>query len=166
MSYNRMDHAGWLQSHFGRNLTPLERKVADIVGITFSGIYNAPINFKKGWLVLPSRFPAVDVTVGNRSMATFDFNALTLLVFLCHEARIRVQVEPKTRGYWRMFFTQRAPDGPMHARHPNLAEAVEWFRSYIPSDHAIYSPPPATDDATYSAPRPIETPRETEGKAA
>lgn len=151
MSYVTMDHAGWVEannagynsSSKGRKnfkpapekLNPLQSKTMDILGMVCGGIYNAPIAWDKvdwdyGW-------GAVSVIIRDDRFATFDFHPLTALVFLCHEARIRCQLEVHTRGYLRLTFSQRSHEGSMSQRHPNLDEAVAKFREYLPVDHPI-----------------------------
>jgi len=80
-------------------------------------------------------------------MATFDFVQLTMLVFLCHEARIRVQIEGVAPHRLRLSFWQRVSkeeNDNTACWHPNLDEAVAMFRKYLPADHRIvYRPSPA-----------------------
>ena len=150
MSYQHMDHAGWVEkNNAARNrlyrnrksyvpapetLTPFQALVMDILGMVCGGIYNAPISWEK---VEWNTGGGVFVTVRDHGFATFDFHKLTSLVFLCHEARIRCEISAKTRGYFELGFWQRSHEGGMGQRHPNLAEAVEAFRNYLPTDHSI-----------------------------
>lgn len=156
MSYQRMDHAGWVESNnragnrYGakkkghrpapETLSLFQAKVMDILGMVYGGIYNAPIVWHKtDWLAGRGMF----VTARDDHMATFDFHRLTTLVFLCHEARIRCEIRAKTRSYFELGFWPRVETGGMGERHPNLAEAIERFRDYLPADHRIhYTPPP------------------------
>lgn len=154
MSYANMDHAEWVESNnrvaksligkrklsldkgFGaapESLSPFQRNVMNICGMVFGGIYNAPI----AWNGVIWRFGngiAIPVRGG---MATFDYNPLTALVFLCHEARIRCEIDPHNMRYLLLCFWQRTHEGGMNGRHPNLAEAVAKFREYLPADHSI-----------------------------
>lgn len=150
MSYQNMDHGGWVENNNAasnriyRNrkgyspkpetLTPFQKRVMDILGMVCGGIYNAPINWEK---VEWNTGNAVFVTVRDGGFSTFDFHRLTALVFLCHEARIRCEISAKTRGYFELGFWQRSHEGGFSGRHPNLAEAVEAFRNYLPADHSI-----------------------------
>lgn len=150
MSYQHMDHAGWVENNNAagnrmyanrkgykpkpEKLTPFQGRVMDILGMVCGGIYNAPINWEK---VEWNTGSGVFVTLRDHGFSTFDFYRLTALVFLCHEARIRCQVSGKARGYLELGFFQRAHDGGWSGRHPNLAEAVEAFRAYLPTDHSI-----------------------------
>lgn len=149
-----MDHGGWVEGNNAaanqiyRNrkgykprpeaLTPFQKRVMDICGMVFGGIYNAPISWDK---VEWNTGGGVFVTTRDSHFSTFDFYRLTALVFLCHEARIRCEIRAKVRGYFELGFWQRAQEGGMGSRHPNLAEAVETFRAYLPADHSIIYQP-------------------------
>lgn len=151
MSYARMDHAAWVESNNAagnhiyahrRNYVPVpeklsdfQAKVADIVGMVFGGVYNAPINWSKvEWKYGGGVSFVLD---GRRELSTFDFGYLTKFVFLCHAARIRGSIEPGGLHSLRLSFFPRSHDGETHGRHPNLDEAIEAFREYLPADHRI-----------------------------
>jgi hypothetical protein len=159
MSYQHMDHAGWVENNNAagnriyRNrksyrakpevLTAFQKRVVDILGMVCGGIYNAPINWEKiDWNIGGGLF----VTLRDSGFSTFDFHRLTALVFLCHEARIRCEISAKTRGYFELGFWQRSHEGGFSGRHPNLAEAVEAFRAYLPTAHPIIYVPPASEE--------------------
>lgn len=169
MSYATMDHAGWVQSNIAawqRNSTKKRRKdlakgwdaapemlnhfqrnVFDILGMTFGGIYNAPIAWDavqwKGW-----GRDGIFIPVGpRRSIATFDYACLTRLVFLCHESRIRCEIRPHGLNYLGLSFFQREATGGMGRRHPNLDEAVADFRAYLSAEHPIIYRAPETAEA-------------------
>jgi len=154
VSYATMDHAEWMQrnneatlrniatrkakppaSKFlpPEKLTPFQKKVIDIIGMVGGGIYNAPISPDR--IEWTYGFNGVSV-VWQREMGTFDFSQLTMLVFLCHEARIRCSVESAMK-HLRLSFWQRKAEGDMAVRHPNLDEAVKAFREYLPADHRV-----------------------------
>lgn len=114
-------------------LTTDQARIFDILGIVAGGIYNAPIS----WDRVCWRYGTGIAVLWNRGMATFDFHQLTLLVFLCHEGRIRCDIEPVARGYLRLSFHARGATGGTARRHPNLDEAVADFRRYLPADHRI-----------------------------
>jgi hypothetical protein len=115
-------------------LSEFQCKVVDIMGIVGGGIYNAPINPDKiDW----DCGRGVSV-VWQRELATWDFNALTILVLLCHEARIRCSVEGAGPRQVRLSFWQRKHEGGMAERHPNIDEAVALFREYLPADSQIH----------------------------
>lgn len=160
MSYATFDHAGWaadnvragkarylsakrrkpradVQKGYGAapdELTPLQRKVFDILGIVGGGIYNAPI----AWDAIQWKSWAHGFAVPWRNdLCTFDGPSLTLLVLLCHEARIRCEVRPHGFRHLLLCFWQRSRDGGIGSRHPNIDEAVAQFRNYVPAEHAI-----------------------------
>jgi hypothetical protein len=150
MSYATMDHAGWVadnnraanQIYANRkgyrprpeSLTEFQAKVMDILGMVGGGIYNAPINWDKVEWDLGR---GVWVPFRDGRMATFDFYPLTMLVLLCHEARIRCEISAKARGHFELSFHQRSHGGGMSGRHPNIDEAVAAFRAYLPADHRV-----------------------------
>lgn len=162
MSIAKVDHAGWVAANmphhkkavagrrpkrgtFGEKkgwhaapdeLTAFHERVFDILGMTFGGIYNAPISwdaiqwvgYGRDGIGIPVRWP---------SLSTWDGMALTRLVFLCHAARIRCDISNHGPRGMLLAFWQRSESGGMGERHPNLAEAVEMFRAYLPDDHRI-----------------------------
>lgn len=144
MSYFRMDHAGWIRSALKIEPSPLGTKVATILGIVGGGIYNAPIRHEGiDWTA--TRFIPV---VWRGGLDTWDFNRLTTLVLLCHEARIRCDVEPRSPQYLRLCFTQRSHEGGISSRHPNIDEAIASFRAALGPDHPVsYRTPAAPETA-------------------
>lgn len=153
MSYNTMDHAGWVE-HNNRaynqgnakkrgfkarpeTLSRFQAKVMDICGMVGGGIYNAPINWDRVDFGRGVGISGMFVPWRDGRMATFDYHALTQLVLLCHEARIRVEISAKSYGHFELRFWQRTHEGGIAARHPNIDEAVEAFRNYLPDDHRI-----------------------------
>jgi hypothetical protein len=142
-----MDHAEWMESDIrarrklGKRyrqrdtelpLNDFQKKVVDIIGMFGGGIYNACIGEKIDW-----NYGRGIAVIWKRELSTFDFNQLTLLVFLCHEARIRCDISGAGPSMLRLAFWQRTHDGDMAVRHPNLDEAVKQFREYLPVDHRI-----------------------------
>lgn len=158
MSYARMDHAEWVESSnrainarngasssrrrkvapsvLPEKLSEFQKRVADIIGMVAGGVYNAPINWNNvEWDLVGGR--AVSVVWRFPHFATWDFDGLTKLVFLAHEARIRVELEPAATHYMRVTFHERKAAGCGMTRHPNLEEAIAAFRAYLPADHRI-----------------------------
>jgi hypothetical protein len=160
MSYVTMDHAGWVERDIRASkkveqkdhplkrprdttkgyraapdtLSPFHRTVFNILGMVGGGIYNAPIAWDriqwKGWahgIAIPWK----------NDLATWDFNGLTKLVFLCHEARIRCEIRPNGFHGLLLCFWPRKAEGGMAERHPNLAEAVATFHDYLGENHSI-----------------------------
>lgn len=154
MSYERMDHAGWVERNANaarsmssrrkkvrsdnrkgwaacpEKLNPFQGAVMDICGIVGGGIYNAPIAWEsvtwgESYIHVPWR----------GEMATFDFNRLSMLVFLAHEASIRVSVSPYQFSLLLLGFWPAKRDEGLSRRHPTLDDAVALFRQYIGIDH-------------------------------
>ena len=155
MGYERMDHAGWIENHNRatnlRNassrskiakpilpevLTEFQAKVVDILGMAGGGIYNAPIALNSIKWDYGYRGVSV-IWRGGRDMATWDSSALTVLVFLCHAARIRCAIDPAGPHMLRISFWPRRASGGIGERHPNLEEAVAAFQGWLPADHRV-----------------------------
>lgn len=170
MSYARMDHAGWVQRQIDayrtipiryaadkkraaqgkgwyaapEKLTEFHTRVFDILGIVGGGIYNAPIS----WDTVEWRLRNAIAVTWSRDLSTFGFASLTYLVVLCHEARIRCNIEASSRGYFSLFLSQRQPAGGFSDRHPNIAEATAYILEAIGPDHRIiYREPVAAQEA-------------------
>lgn len=154
MSYATMDHAGWVQRNaeaarrmtkLGRNtnkgwhgtpdqLTAFQAQAMDILGIAMGGIYNAPIL----WDSVEWNDNRLAVPVSGTGFSTHDRNDLTLLVLLCHEARIRLHIAPHGPRMLCLRMWQR--EGTSMKSHPNVEEAVASLRAYVASDHpTIYA---------------------------
>lgn len=151
MSYVEMDHADWVERNLAAartlskrqqphksspvTLSPYQKTVMNIVGIVGNGIYNAPIDVCKiEWAHGPD---GILIKWQHSDFATFDYNQLTMLVFLCHEARIRCSISPCGPRTLKLCFYPRMSTGNMCVRHPNLDEAVKEFRSIFSSRHEI-----------------------------
>lgn len=132
--YVNFDHANWAESDLGKPLNEFQKRVFNILGIIGDGIYNAPISWK-----------SVDLNYGHNGvsviwkyeLATFDGEALTYLVFLCHEARIRCSIEGCGPRMMRMSFWQRTDSGARHKRHPDLEQAIANMREWLHHDNEI-----------------------------
>jgi len=64
------------------------------------------------------------------SIATFDFDSMTRLVFMAHDRCIRVGVEHGGPRALRICIWQRVREGSMSQRHPTLEQAIEVWRKY------------------------------------
>lgn len=172
MSYATMDHAGWVEANgaaskrmggkprrdkegepmgwhaMPEKLSPFQARVMDILGLSLGGIYNAPISWDAvRWGRASGRWANMAVPLRHASgMATHDFNRLTTLVLACHQARIRLHIEPHGPRGLMLRFHQRDASGGYADGHPDIDEAVAAFREYVPADHRI----------TYRAPAEVE----------
>lgn len=151
MSYINMDHVDWAERNLRAartlskkyqphksapdKLNPFQAAVVNIIGIVGNGIYNAPIDIcKVDWQY---GLNGISLKWQHTDLATFDYSQLTMLVFLCHEARIRCSISPCGPRSLRFSFWPRKSTGGISARHPNLDEAVKEFRSIFSAAHPI-----------------------------
>jgi hypothetical protein len=135
--YANFDHAGWLAGALGRpvdELTPLARKVAIIIGIAGGGIYNAPCG--------PTRMkwdgPWIEANWYG-DLSTFDYSALTVMVLLCHEARVRLSIKASGPRRIKLIFSERrdcAEDTSAH--HPSIDDVIVDMLESIGRDHPIH----------------------------
>ncbi len=66
-------------------------------------------------------------------LSTYDFDALTRLVFMAHDRCVRVEVSHVNMSYLRIaIHKRRRSDGRMYEVHPTLAEAIEAWREHNP----------------------------------
>lgn len=113
-------------------MSPLGERVADLLGELYLGIYHIEkdvLNPETDW----SNTHWIEVKLKHKSLATFDFDYLTRLVFLAHHLALRVEVEPCSRFSLRVMFHARKRTGDIFQRHPRLTEAVERFEKHISS---------------------------------
>lgn len=122
--------ADWLQKSLGiKNISPLGKSVADLLGELFAGIYH----------IDTSRLRAVDwsnndyilISLYVSGFSTFDYDNLTRLVFLAHHLAIRVEVRPCNFQYLRLLFHQRNRSGNYFLHHPTLDQAVANFKKHV-----------------------------------
>lgn len=160
MGYDRMDHAGWVQMQIDairrRKPTPRDQKAAAarrgwhgapavlndfhrraflILGVVGGGIYNAPLE----WDSVEWRDDSLCLNWRDE-LATRDFRGLTDLVFLAHDAGIRISVSPNMRNLRLILHRrERPPEGGSVCRgHPTLDAAVSDHRKRFPDDHPIH----------------------------
>ena len=115
----------WLEKNLphrkGRDniISPLGRKVADLLGDLFYGIYH--IN-KEAMNVDWSNERWIQITLPDHGWSTFDFANLTRFVLLCHQHGIRGTIEAAAYRYIRFIFhdAEKACGRP----HPTIEEAI------------------------------------------
>jgi hypothetical protein len=165
MSYDTMDHAGWVERNIaaskrgrigaadrrrqseGRGwfaapdaLNPFQCRAITILGVIGGGIYNAPIE----WDSVCWHHPEMLRLNWRHSMSTFDFSELTVAVLLAHDAAIRLSITPKMR-WLEIVMHERRPRQPGDGScqgHPTVDEAVERHRRRFPIGHHIHFPIP------------------------
>ena len=70
-------------------------------------------------------------------LATFDFDTLTRLVFLCHDWCVRGEIQQSGPGMVKICIWQRQHRaGRMFERHPTLEDALSvWRKKHVPREH-------------------------------
>jgi hypothetical protein len=64
-------------------------------------------------------------------MATFDFDKLTVLVFMAHLLCVRVSLAGAANKYMRvMLHNRKTREGQMSVRHPDLDQAINEFKRW------------------------------------
>lgn len=117
----------WVERVIRRELGAFEHECCDLLDAVFAGIHNAPINFDR------AEFTAHHVLVRARwkSLATWDFNELTRLVVLAHDAMIRVEISAAAPKVLSIFMhprlTRDKADG-IARRMPTIEEAITVVR--------------------------------------
>lgn len=100
----------------------------DFFGELFLGKHHIPGEVKpfgQGW--------AVSAYAG--WLATFDFNNLTRLVFLCHDRCVRAELNQGAPGRVKISIWQRdSRDGDICERHPTIEQALADWRKRYPSE--------------------------------
>lgn len=125
-----MEFAGadWIESSLNRDLSPFGRKVADILGLAYAGIYHLPTRRLEA--VQWDNPTWMEVSVRG-DLSTFDSNRLTVLVIACHEKAVRLEITPANPQYIRLRFHRRKREGSTAERHPTIEEAIANVRRYM-----------------------------------
>lgn len=115
----------WVQARIcGRDkpMSDLGRKAADLLGDVFYGIYhlNSTSLRKANWQDAYS----VGVTIYG-GLSTFDDDALTRFVVLCHDRLLRGEIEGAAHNYLRLWISERKErGGSLSRRHPTIEDAL------------------------------------------
>lgn len=162
MSYDQMDHAGWVERNIDANkwlrtsptdkrraadgkgwlaapdtLNPFQRRVFTIIGIVGGGIYNAPIE----WDSVDWRHPGMLFVNWTTELSTVDYSNLTTAVLLCHDAAIRMSIKPNMR-WLKLGFQEREPwrEGQHFSQgHMSAEQALARHRGRFPEHHHIHA---------------------------
>ncbi len=120
--------ADWIESACKIECSPLGKKVADLLGQVFRGIYHVQCDAcRVDWTATHEiRFRYY----GGRGLSTYDAGELTYLVVLCHDAGIRLSIQPYMRALM-LSFTQRSTreHGNSWERHPTLEDHAGAIRN-------------------------------------
>ena len=104
--------------------SPLGQTVAQLLEWWAVGIYHLGDKELRRVEWDNGRFMQIRV---RRSLASYDFNDLTRLVFMAHHFCVRVEVHAIANNLLGIMFHPRVRSGAVFERHPTLREAVEKF---------------------------------------
>lgn len=87
----------------------------------------------RGFHHLPGKFiqngRGIHVNARYSSLATFDYNHLTVLVVVAHDRMIRVEIRPSGPGAVKIILHKRhVREGDMSERHPTLESQIASIR--------------------------------------
>ena len=102
--------AGWLSRQLDQPLTPFTTKVANVLGQVHNGLYHIDkAVFSRKMLTSKQwhRQAFMSVTLFGQ-LATFDGDALTVLVLCCRKAGISVEIHGSFRGYTKLLFSNQS----------------------------------------------------------
>ncbi len=116
--------AAWVAAHLSITLSPLGTTVADLLGVVYRGLYNAPINHQR---IQWTHTDWIDVII-RQTLDTYDGNDLTTLVLAAHAMCVRVEVKPASPRHLRLCFSPRQRGGNLTQHHPTIDQAVTHFR--------------------------------------
>lgn len=119
--------AEWLERNLkiarpGVEISQFGRQVADLLGYAYRGLYHLSGVEKRDW----NSEDRITVPIYG-DLSTFDFDILTVLVFLAHSMAIRLEVQPAGPRMVRLLFSKRQRDGNIFDRHPTIREALTKF---------------------------------------
>jgi len=95
--------ADWLQSRIDFELSPLARKVADLMGQVECGLYHWDcVIGQEGW----KEKDRIALLHNERLITHGSHCSLTLLVLLCHQQKIELTIEPCSDNWIRLIFVE------------------------------------------------------------
>ena len=116
--------ASWVEATYHVRCSSLGTTVADLLGVVYRGLYNAPLNPARiEW----TRTDWIEVVV-SQTLDTYDGSDLTTLVLAAHAMCVRVEVKPASPRHLRLCFSPRQRGGNLTQHHPTIDEAVTRFR--------------------------------------
>ena len=131
---DKQKYAGsdWIKSALKvKEMSLLGERVADLLGDVFQGIYHLDISSLQKVEWEDNYYISIII---RRSLSTWDFNRLTVLVVLAHDRLIRVSVSGVGPGYLKLEFHKRkGRDGSPSQRMPYLKIHIENIRRHFDS---------------------------------
>jgi len=123
-------HAEWLEQ--SKKIIPSEfgKKVANILGYVWQGLYHIQTTSLKKVKWGDERYMEIIISQG---LATWDRNDLTELIVLCHDECIRLEIRPCSPQHLKLCFHKRVPiseagDMLICRGHPTIEEQINKIR--------------------------------------
>jgi hypothetical protein len=118
-------------------MSPLGEKVADILGQAFRGIYHISKDIRRADLT-PNDYIEMTFMAYGGVLSTFDGAELTYLVVLCHDAGVRLEIEPCNPRYLKLCFSRRrSRTGSMSHRMPTIEDHVKFIHEKLTCDEIV-----------------------------
>lgn len=125
---NKYSGAEWIEKSLKREMSPLGREVADILGQVWRGIYHLE-NYvhkvdwaNKNW---------IEINIYG-CLSTFDFSNLTELIVLCHDRMLRLEIRPCNMQLLKLEFHQRKNrSGTVNERMPLMEKHLQDIREQL-----------------------------------
>ena len=109
----------------GKEISENARKTLTILSEVFGGLHHIPQKQLERFDYFSTNYNEVSLPM---SLATWDTQYLTLLVIICHDMAVRMEIHPSMRNL-RLTFHQRKRESKIFwERHPTLEETIEGFR--------------------------------------
>lgn len=125
--------ADWLEPILADNqkdISPIGRRVADLLGQAFRGLYHIQKEVMNADWSNP-HYVSINIYAG-RDFSTFDYGLLTILVVLCHDAGIRMEIQACNFQYFRLLFHQRdSREGSISQRMPTMEDHIQLIRDNL-----------------------------------
>lgn len=134
----RYSGSEWIERQpYGKAISPLGRRVADLLGDLFLGIYHIDSDVRRVDWSNTHHLKLTTYAKGGQ-FATYDGCLLTRLVILAHDRCLRVEIEPAGPKYLRLTFHGRSRESAEQwGRHPTIEDAIAAHRKHFrPADAA------------------------------
>ncbi len=123
------EYAGsdWIKTSLKKQMSPLGEKVADLLGDVFYGIYH--LDHRALDRVNWDDDVYVEYIMSYKSLSTVDFDELTRLVVLAHDAALRLDIRSVAPKRMALLFHQRTREGDVCHRCPTMEDHIALIRN-------------------------------------
>lgn len=121
--------ADWIRRACKQEPSLFGARVAAVLAATYGGTHH--LDMTRMRRVRWSALDYIEVALGRQEgLATWDFDKLTVLVVLAHDACIRLSISPGGQYLKLLFHPRRGRAGSMSRRHPGIEEHVSLIREH------------------------------------